>query len=115
MALRPGLNTMLIWGGCNSSTMGFPGMGWSTLSYSEHFDLLLSGLAIMLITSTIPTTAMPHIPSVGNELSTTGAFANPPITTLGGSSQYGYSRGLDCPPQHWIVAWVPLLMHFPVS
>ena len=84
---------------------------------------MLFGLHIMFVTSTIPTTAMPHIPSVGNELSTTWTFAYPPIpaiagctiATLGGGSQHGYARGLDCPSQHWIIAWVLPLAHFPVS
>src|ERR1035437_3047110 len=47
---------------------------------------MFSWLYFMLITSTIPSTPMPYIPSVGNELSTTGAFAYPPIATLGGAA-----------------------------
>ena len=44
---------------------------------------MLFWLHIMFVTSTIPGTPMPYIPSVGNELSTTRAPAYPPIFTPG--------------------------------
>jgi hypothetical protein len=61
---------------------------------------MLSWLYFMFVTPTIPNTSMPYIPSVGDELSTTGAFAHPPIAALGGSSQYGYAGSLNRSPQH---------------
>ena len=65
--------------------------------HREYCDWVLIGLHSVFLTSAIPGTPMPYIPSVGNELNTTWTFAQPPIATLGGGSQYGYSRGLDCP------------------
>lgn len=61
---------------------------------------MLFWLRFMFVTSTIPGMTMPNIPSVGDELSTTGAFAHPPIAALGGSSQYGYAGSLNRSPQH---------------
>ena len=76
---------------------------------------MLVGLCIMFSASTIPGVTMPYAPSVGNELSTARASANPPISTLGGlATQHGYSGGLDVPSQHQCIAWILPHRHFPV-
>src|ERR1035437_1227363 len=47
----------------------------------DSCNWMLVGLCIMFSASTIPGVTMPYAPSVGNELSTARASANPPIFT----------------------------------
>ena len=68
---------------------------------------MLLWLHIMFVTATIPCTAMPNIPSVGHELSTTRASAYPPVLTLGRVGPEHSDPGrLDRSAKHQGTLWV---------